>query len=317
MKIIKITLSILLAIIFSFSFQINYFANSKDNFIYTKNFTYEKNNIIANGTYPAIKNLKNKEFENKLNKEILDLINNYLNKPLSVRSQITQKKINISYKTFTSKNVLSIVLYFKNINNTENEVQSIVIDTKKEVKLYLNSFLGPNALLYANKLLEQQAKLQNLKNPKIYKNISFYVENEKIYLYCIDDNPFSNENLFTITINPSNIKNYTVKKNDYYIKSEYNVKMLPLREPLEALGFKIFWNEKDQHITVLDENDKLVSYIKPTENRYSKGSFAPRALEFAPEVSNGITYVPISFFSDITNLLYSIDKNCDIIISKY
>lgn len=316
LKNLKTLFILFLSITLSSSFFTNIFANTKINYSVSKNFVYKKNNINATGTYPVIQNLSNKKFEDEINKEILQLIDDYFNQPTTLRAQVSEKKINLKYKTFISKNILSICLYFKNINTYETDVKSIVIDTKKQKKLSIESILGPNATLFANKVLKLKAKEEDLKNAKIYNEKAFYVENEKVYIYCIDENPFIAKDLFTIDLSPKNIKNYVINKNEYHIKSPYSVKMLPLREPLEALGFKILWNEKDQHITISTEDNKLVSYIKPTENKYSKGSFVARSLEFAPEIINGITYVPISFFSDIADLLYSIDENDNITISK-
>ncbi len=260
--------------------------------------------------------MNNKKFEDAINKEILDFINEYFNQPVTLREQVLEKKFNLSYKIFIDKNILSICLYFKNTNTSETDVKTIVIDIKKHKKLFINSILGNNAILFANKVLKEKAKEKNLKSPKIYEENTFYVENGNIYLYCLDENPFVPKELFTISLSPNKIKNYSINKNEYYIKSPYNVKMLPLREPLEALGFKIIWNEQDGNITISTDENKFVSYIKPTENRYSKGSFAARPLEFPPEIRNGITYVPISFFSDIADLLYSVDKKNNITVSK-
>ena len=316
LKNLKSLFILFLSIVLSSSFFINTFANDKTIYSVSKNISYKKNNMNIKGTYPIIQNLKNKKFEDEINKEILNLIENYFNESISARTQVSERIINLSYKTFLYKNIFSICLYFKNLNTSESDVKTIVIDINKQKKLSINSILGNNAILYANKVLKEKTKQNDFKNPKIYDENTFYVENGNLFLYFIDENPFVPRNLFTISLSPKNIKNYIINKNEYYIKSPYNVKMLPLREPLEALGFKILWNEENEHITISTEDNKLVSYIKATENKYSKGSFVARPLEFAPELKNGITYVPISFFSDIADLLYSIDENNNIIVSK-
>lgn len=311
---IKNTISLFLSLILFLSLPLNIIANNEINYDTPQNITYNKNNINVSGNYPVISNLKNKTFQKNINEEIVNLVNKTI---LDMKDTVL-KKIDVSYKTYIYGNTLSLVIFFKNIITSEINVKSIVIDVEKSQKMNINSFLGPNGITYANKIVSNKAYELNLKSAKVTKDTPFFVENGKIVIiYGAGETTFVQKGNILISIDPKKIKNYYIPKELYYKKSNYNVKMLPLREPLEAFGYKINWDKKNGNITVSSAEGEFISYLKTNENKYSKGSFVARPLEFAPENKNNITYVPISFFSDIIGLLYSVDNYENIIISKY
>ncbi|MDE6182540.1 MAG: copper amine oxidase N-terminal domain-containing protein, partial [Eubacteriales bacterium] len=297
-----------------FSLPLKTIANNKITYDVPKTYTYQKNNISASGTYPSICNLKNKTFEKNINTEITNLID----KTITSKKNSNGEKFNISYKTYLYGNTLSIVIFFKNTLTSEVIVKSIVIDVANSKKMTINSFLGVNGVSYANKVVLSKADTLNLKSPKVTESTPFYVENGKVVIiYGAGEVTFVQKGNITISVDPKKIKNYSIPKSLYYTKPNYNVKMVPLRAPLEALGYKISWDKKNNAISVSSEQGEFISYLKVNVNKYSKGSFAARSLEFAPENKNNLTYVPISFFSDIMGLLYSIDGSENIVISKY
>lgn len=83
--------------------------------------------------------------------------------------------------------------------------------------------------------------------------------------------------------------------------------MVPLREIAEGkLGLKITWNNEDRSIEI-GEGPQWTS-IKIGENSYFYAKIAPFELSQAPEIKDGLTYVPVGFFSEVLKYNITIDK---------
>jgi hypothetical protein len=99
--------------------------------------------------------------------------------------------------------------------------------------------------------------------------------------------------------------------------------MVPLRSVCGALGYTVAWSSADKSITVewpgethvsmsLDKNDYTLA------KRPSHEKTTSRALESAPELMDGITYVPISFFDQILDrVAFSVDESENVVFSCY
>ncbi len=302
-----------LVLFFSFPWTTSSSTIDTIKYVTSKNYYYEKNNMVLAGKYPVISNLDNEEFQKYVNDEITNIISDYISK-----KETTSKKIDLTYQTIIYNNYLSILVFFENSVTKEVTISSITIDTQNFTKILINDLIGSNGLAYANKVALSKADDLGIKSIEVTNSTPFYVEDGKIFLiYGAGELTFVQKGNITIEISPSNLKNYTLSKSAYYKKSNYNVKMIPLRQVLEALGYEVLWDQKTGNITINTSSGVLVSVISPNENKYSKGTFAPQALEFAPEIVNNTTYVPISFFSEIIGLLYSTDENENIVFSKY
>lgn len=89
--------------------------------------------------------------------------------------------------------------------------------------------------------------------------------------------------------------------------------MLPLRKIAEGeLGYKLKWDGKEKSV----ELQKAAQWTKITidENSYFFARMAPFGLSKAPELKNGLTYVPVEFFSEV--LKYDISLEGDKLIIK-
>lgn len=83
--------------------------------------------------------------------------------------------------------------------------------------------------------------------------------------------------------------------------------MLPLREVAEKLGGSVTWNNErwSAEITGLTPWAEVII----GENRYFFGRIAPFPLSQAPELKDGLTYVPVEFFSKVLKLVYELEGN--------
>lgn len=308
-KIFGIILGFIL--IFPFTFE----AFSVNNIsVKPKPINSSNNNINIYGEYPFVSGLSSISFQNSVNKKIDNIIK-------SKRTSYSQKianKIEISYDVIQDGDILSIMIYFKSLYNNEISPYSVNIDTKNNKYVTINSYFNANGINYANKVVSNKASNMGVTFKKVTENTAFYIKNKNIYVvFGAGDITFAQKGNIIFEIPSKNLNNYQVSKSNYYKKSGYNVKMIPLRETLEYFGYTMNWETSKNSITVLKDG-KFLSYLVIGQNRYSdKNNKVIRQLEFAPEIKDGKAYVPISYFSEILEMLFAVDDNENIIISSY
>lgn len=309
----KNLLNIILSIILILSFNTNIFANNNINSI-EKNINIKKENLSIEGKYPVLNSLKNKSFENVVNEKISEIIKN----KTTSYSQSISNKIQVSYEIIQDDYIISILIYFKNLYTNEIIPYSINIDSKNDNFVTINSYLNANGLNYVNKVVSNKTSNMGITYKKVTENTPFYIKNNNVYIiFGAGSITLAQKGNIVLEIPSKNLKNYKIDKNNYYKKSEYNIKMVPLRETLQYFGYTMTWQPNNNSITVLKDN-KFISYLVINQNKYSdKNNKIIRQLEFAPELKNGVSYVPISYFSQILEMLFAIDENDNIIISDY
>ncbi len=253
------------------------------------------------------------ELPNLINRQVEEIFYSYL----QGSSQYKAKTLDIEYDSIQDRNYFSILIKASYVNGfTYNKIASVNFDTVSKKLIALNDILGVNGALLASDFIEKQ----RLKNPSGYpdqpisvsQSQSFYIKENAIHL-LFDEN---NAPKLDVVIPLNQVSNYSIHKEDYYTKESYGLKMLPLRNICEIFNFNVKWGENSIEIS----RGSFSTSLRPDENKYTKGKLstgrAPTSLEAAPELFEGRTYVPISFFSEILGLIYSSDESGTITFSE-
>lgn len=82
--------------------------------------------------------------------------------------------------------------------------------------------------------------------------------------------------------------------------------MVPLRAPLEAMGFTVLWHEETRQVEM--KRGPQWSMITLGENAYFKNRMAPRPLSKEPLLMNGSTLVPLEFFVEVFDQALTLDS---------
>ena len=162
------------------------------------------------------------------------------------------------------------------------------------------------------------------KAPENYKDFKGITDNQDFYLYegymyiLFDENEISSKskginNEFEIEV--SSVIDYTLTEQDYIVKDGYGLKLIPLRQTAEGLGYTVIWNEKEQLVEVSRGN--FSTTLKEGQNTYYNSTGAKKELEAPPQNINGNIYVPISFFDNILQDTYKVMSNGDIVFTTY
>lgn len=119
------------------------------------------------------------------------------------------------------------------------------------------------------------------------------------------------ENYAALTVNGN-------KVDAHFIDSE-GVTMLPIRVVAEAMGLDVNWDEGRQAVSV--GTAQMGVFLQIGENKYSKAKMKAAELEKAPELvdigETSLTYVPVSFFSEILEAEVTTDETTGSIAITY
>ena len=89
------------------------------------------------------------------------------------------------------------------------------------------------------------------------------------------------------------INGKTIQAPATYIKGNEGEVIVPLRAVAEQLGITVNWNEADQSVGIGTDIRVFIS-----KGYYIVGDAAPVTFSSPPEISDGFTYVPLSFIRD-------------------
>lgn len=91
-----------------------------------------------------------------------------------------------------------------------------------------------------------------------------------------------------------------------------DVAMFPARKVFEALGYDVEWNNDTKTVTV----SNLPQYVtfKIGVDGYTFAKTAPFRIGTAPELVDGVTYVPVALLSEIFKMDVTVDRNEKILI---
>lgn len=92
------------------------------------------------------------------------------------------------------------------------------------------------------------------------------------------------------------------------------IKYVPVRAMCEAMGMEVQWDNDNHIVTIVD----LPLYItfSPYKDGFTFARTAPMMLGTAPFLTEGTTYVPLAFITDLLNATYSFADNGAILIDR-
>lgn len=313
----KKILALILSLNLILSFQPLVYADSPSDYAGSKNVSSNKNNIKITGNIPVIKNLINPIFQYKLNKTI----ENVYNEKISAAETKKIRSLNFSYEIISDTGHISILIYSTNVSTGQSEITSFVITKAINEYTSINSILGSNGTTFVNKYIANKinsdTEIKYFNFTPITANSPFYIKNGNVsVIFGAGSIAPVSKGTIRFEIPSENLINLNVPSENYYTKPLYGVKMINLRYALQSFGYALDWDSKQNKITVSKSGTTITS-ITVGRNSYPKGKFSPKQLEYAPEIRNGHTYVPISFFEEIIGLLASADEKGNITISSF
>lgn len=282
------------------------------------------------GSYPLVAGIGNASLEAAVNEKI-DTV--FQQKKAEAKDS-KAKSMTFAYTVTESGGITSILLRTViNTATTKREVNSVNFSRSLQSWIQIDdpAALGPNAVSLANKVISQRIKdnpdeyYQNF--PGITKDDAFVVEDNGVSVYFDSGKVAPGaDGEISFLLESQCVTSYWLPSDRYIVDAaNYNLRMIPLRMVAENLGYTVTWTPGDVNtLIVVSRSDDFMATLTIGANNYSvSGPSAPdkpvsRQLEAAPELVDGVTYVPVSFFDQILELVsFSIDSDGGITFSTY
>ncbi len=252
----------------------------------------------------------NESFNNEINK----IIKNTYSTRLDNAKKGSVSKINFNFDVKETKNYVSIILY-TDISNlgTTTYVDTFVFNKNSYNIISLDNFADTimnNLDVYMSKNSKNISRSSTVNDSN---SDSFYVDDDGIVL-LLDASVTNSNEIIEVPIPFDSLQKYTLDDDDYYINGTYQIMMIPLRQTLENLNYEVIYKDNNSPIKII-KDDKEFGFML-NQNKYFKKNGKTTSLELKPEIINDITYVPISFFSDVLNIYYKVNDDKSITFSN-
>jgi len=257
-------------------------------------------------------------------------INETVNQKIAAAKENRARRIEFEWKSYSSDGINSILIRTTITTTvTRAEVNSFNYTLNGSRLVGVNDVLGTNGMQIASKVISQRMRSEP---ERFYANFTgvrdtdaFYVSNGQLVFlfdaFRVAPGSVGIVDEFSLRIN--NIRRSTpMQRNvEYWIdNTNYSLKMVSLRAVSDQLGYIIDWDPASRAVTVR-RGDVVVS-LRNGQNVYTiarpGSSNQTRSLEAAPRIRNGVTYVPISFFDQILDLVaFNVESNGEIVFTTY
>lgn len=276
--------------------------------------------ILATGRIPSVSGLSDSSFRLAVNRRIMDIVSS---KAITAEKERAQG-VSYDFETITSGDIVSIIIYtsFSSSFSARKEADSINFDCITQNFVSVTDIMGENATELINKHIASTIK----QNPEMYNpefkgvsgDLCFFVAQNGAELAILFDQyeiAPGYEEIVTFSFDLNEVYNVFVTKNDYVILDDnYNVKMMPIRQVCEGLGYAVDWDPQTR-VAVISRGG-FSTRVVAGKNSYQYGS-VHRELDSAPAIKYGRVYLPISFFGAILGASYTVDDNENITFSAY
>ena len=256
--------------------------------------------------------------QSAINAEIEQAIDTKVSRAREGRARI----LAFDYQTYFSTPYMSIILKSTaTAASSKTEVMSINFNTNTGALVSASDIIGPYVVQLANRLLSEMIR----RNPENFnpafvgmqQDQAFSITNREITFWF---NEFQLapgfEGIVSLSLRLNNIQTVILSVDDLHTRSAFNLKMIPLHIIVD-LGYTLTW-DGDTNRASIYQNGELIIELTPGHNDYVWEQRFTRSLEVAPELIVDRTYVPISFFDQILNLIaYSIDDCGNITFASY
>lgn len=286
-----------------------------------KEILLHESGLEIKASLPQIKELVNPDLEDQLNA----LIQKIYDQKVTAAKKSRAKSIIFTPEYKYGNGITSILIQSTTTaTSSKNEINSVNFNSSNQEITTINDVLGENGTALAEKVIGSLIKKDPDKYNPNFKGLdteqAFFVEDNNIVFLFNEYQVGTSVGITEFSLQIDGAHNTTVLKSEYETKFDYGLKMIPLRHVCEELLYEVIWRPDSQSVDILKDGVSITS-ITIGQNGYPRERLlisTTHTLESAPELVNGITYVPISFFDVIMDMIYSVDDlNSNITFSIY
>ncbi|MCL2873702.1 MAG: stalk domain-containing protein [Defluviitaleaceae bacterium] len=280
--------------------------------------------FTAIGELPVVSFPSNLLLEDEINERIDEIFNTEV---FGVRRPVARTFV-FSHSIRRSEDIVTILISVSSaVNRPVQNTFGITVDLNNEEIISLSdiSGLGINALQVAQQAVEyaisQNPNFSNVNFSGIDNSRSFYLDGSSVVL-LFNEGEIAPVHLGVqnVRLETDSIVNMILNRDSFVIREDfYNLNLIPLRLVAEAMGYDVAWNAVTRTGNIT--RDQFETSVILNRNSYYRVRGVTRSLESAPTqlvVSGTLkTLVPLSFFDQILDVVYSEDGNGNIVFSAY
>ena len=293
-------------------------ANAAEIYITSEEAKVTYPNIRFTGEMPRVSGLVDESFQDEVNARIAEVYYDFEQAAISANAF----RLDFDFEHMADGDSNFILIYATIAAAHElQQISVISFDSSEGRFLTVKDFLGPNAVSLAEQYIaaymRQSPGLFNSEFAGLSPDYSFVVADGRVeFLFNQGEIAPARFGIVRVAINTENVRSVSFAEDEYLTVTDFMVKMIPLRQAAEALGYIVEWNEYDRVIRVI--NGGFEARIEVGQNIYSLvGRVDPVELEAPPLLVDGVTHVPVSFFSEIMGASHSADEDRTVTISIY
>jgi len=257
-----------------------------------------------------------------INEQILDVVNLMI----SEARRVLARSLDFNYTVHEANGVISIVIDAAVASMPPRMlVRSVNFCPRDGRLLNMNQAMRMNIEPLTERLLAEKIR----RDPARYyaalsvplTSQAFYMTDEALVL-LFDGFRLSPGigGIYTIQLTRANIRSVSIPRTQYRVRSNgYSLKLIPVGNIARGLGYEVDWCGEERIVSI-SRGSQLMIVLTPGENVYTVVGSPPRSvsLETAPELLNGLTYVPITFFDQVFPItIYTVHSNGRITFIAY
>ena len=277
--------------------------------------------VTAMGERPVVSLPSNRQLENEINQRI----NEIYDIEISTVRRPAARTLVFSHSIRRSGDVVTILIEVSSAaNRPAQSAFGVTVDLGAEKIISLTDVegLGINALQICNQAVNDAISANPLFSNANFNEVDdtrcFYLDdNAVVLLFNEGEIAPAHLGVQRVRVEMDSILSVTIERDRIDIREDfYNLKLIPLRDVVQELGFDLSWNAATREIRV--SHGQFETVITINRNSFFRVRGAVRSLEAAPfQNEYGITFVPLSFFDQILDVSYSEDENGNIVFSIY
>ena len=236
------------------------------------------------------------------------------------------RMITYDFDIFYYDYILSVVIRSTVANaTTRTSVVSVNFNTQTGDLLTATDVVGAHVVQLMERLIAEMIRREPLRfvaNVSMGANQAFSLSQYEI-AFWFNGTQFTvgDGGAVRLALRLDDISEAIVTPDRYITRPGFGIKMIPLNYVATALGYDVRWPGEagERDIIRLFLGDDLIIVLTENVNNYQRerDGFV-RSLEAAPEIIDGRTYVPISFFDQIlTFIAFHIDDGQNIKFATY
>jgi len=231
------------------------------------------------------------------------------------------RTLNFDFEIIISDGFVNILFFCGTTTAAEQHVLTTVIDSATRRIVNLTDITGVNGINLINQVLMPRITANPSRFNTNFTGITYqqrFVIYDTTVVLTFDEFELTNTRtgITKIDIPLEKITNVTAIP-ETHIKLTNGILMIQLRHIADGFGYTLAWSEIPRTVNITSDYGLSITVTIGRNSYFNAQHPGPLELETAPVIFNSLTYLPLSFFTQIMGFVHHIDQNGHITFSRF